>query len=122
MLHHGVDAIGIHVLVFVFYCLVERSSERLGLQTAAKQRVAPVVADAVLPAFAVGTLFDLIFLAHEHAVVVPVEHVEGVGIRGTIQVHIAALRIDIAGQQLECHPVCEIFGIEVFAENVAHRH
>ena len=122
MLHHGVDAIGIHVLVFVLYCLVERSSERLGLQTAAKQHVAPVVADAVLPAFAIGTLFDLIFLAHEHAVVVPVKHVEGVGIRGTIQVHIAALRIDIAGQQLECHPVCEIFSIEIFAENVAHRH
>ena len=116
MLHHGVDAIGIHVLVFVFYCLVERSSERLGLQTAAKQH------DAVLPAFAVGTLFDLIFLAHEHAVVVPVKHVECVGIRGTIQVHITALRIDIASQQLECHPVREIFGIEIFAENVAHRH
>ena len=92
MLHHGVDAIGIHVLVFVFYCLVERSSERLGLQTAAKQHVAPV------------------------------KHVECVGIRGTIQVHITALRIDIASQQLECHPVREIFGIEIFAENVAHRH
>ena len=122
MLHHGVDAIGIHVLVFVFYCLVEHSSERLGLQTAAKQHVAPVVADAVLPAFAVGTLFDITFLAHEHAVIVPVQHIEGVGIRRAVQVHVAALRVGVAGQQLERHPVCEIFRIEIFAEDAAHRH
>ena len=120
--HHGIDAIGAHILVFVFHGLAERGSERLGLQTTSEQYVAPIVADTVLPALALGTLPDLVFLAHEHTIVIPVEQVKRIRIRGTIQVHIAALRIDIAGQQLECHPICEIFGIEIFAEDFAHRH
>ena len=65
--HHGIDAIGAHILVFVFHGLAERGSERLGLQTTSEQYVAPIVADTVLPALALGTLPDLVFLAHEHA-------------------------------------------------------
>ena len=57
----------------------------------------------------------------QHTVIVPIENVPCLGVQRAVQIAVAVLGVHIAGQQLERHPVGNVFCIKIAAEDLLHR-
>ena len=110
---HGLNAVLVHVGIELVHGGVQQLAEALGLEAAAEQHIAPVVAHAPLPALGIRELDDFPLLAAEHPIVVPVQQIPAVGVLGTVEVNIPALGIGVARQQLERQPVGNILGVKI---------
>lgn len=118
---HLPDAVRAEVPEQFFDGGVQLLPEALCLQTAAEEHIAPVIADAPLPAQAVGVIAVLPLGAGEHGVVVPVEDVPPLAVQRAVEIHVPALGVGVAQQDLERHPVGDVLGVEGRFEEVFHR-
>ena len=121
MFQHGLDTRLIHVSIKLLHGSIQHITVTLCLQTAPEQNIAPVVAHAAFPAFRVRELNDLTFPAAEHTVIVPVPEIPFAGVLWAVQIDISILSVCIAGQQLKCHPIGDIFLVKVrYKELILH--
>ena len=120
MRYHAVDPFSVHIAVQLLDGGIQPRAEALGLQAAAEQGVAPVVADAPFPAVGFAVIIEGILGMAQHTVIVPIENVPCLGVQRAVQIAVAVLGVHIAGQQLERHPVGNVFCIKIAAEDFLH--
>ena len=80
-----------------------------------------IIADATLPAFSICKADEFTFFTAKHPIVIPIQQIPNTGVLRTVKIHIAALGIGIACQQLERHPVGDVFYIKVRFQQLFHR-
>ena len=98
MRRHLLDPVGIQIIMQLPYSSVQCFPIACSLKTAPEQHIAPVVADAPLPAFSICKADEFALFTAKHIVVIPVQNVPGIRILRTIEIHVAALGIGIARQ------------------------
>ena len=98
MRRHLLDPVGIQIIMQFLYCGIQYLPIARGLKAAAEQHIAPVVADAPLPAFSICKADQFAFFTAKHAIVIPVQNVPCIRVLRTVKIHVAALGIGIARQ------------------------
>ena len=98
MRRHLLNTVGIQIIMQFLYRGVQCLPIARGLKAAAEQHIAPVVADAPLPAFSICKADKFVLFTAKHIVVIPVQNVPCIRVLRTVKIHVAALDIDIARQ------------------------
>ena len=96
MLDHLGQALLGHIRAQVLDGSVELTAERLTAQRAIEQHIAPVVAYATFPARIVREPRQAQLQLTQHAVIVPIEEVPGIGIERAVQIAVTVLRVAVA--------------------------
>ena len=98
MHRHLLNTVGIQIIMQLPYSSVQCFPIACSLKTAPEQHIAPVVADAPLPAFSICKADKFALFTAKHSVVIPVQNVPGIRVLRTVKIHVAALGIGIARQ------------------------